>query len=365
MNASRSLFALLLCSLSLPLVACASPAADGDDDATQDDEIKKKVKPKGGNGAFDLLAPTSFKTDGFLNGFSFDGAAIKPGERREKVPGTYALRTAFPPSSDATMLPQLLNVTLTAGAVTQHQLGGLRVRFDQPLTLGSARVNLIVDGVGTGALEGLRAWQTTPGGFAMLVLAGTIGVTPNTDGVRHDVVIKQGDLGEAVLPIAKVQVQLDAYDPAYPTPSGGGCTPTFVMAGTNFQYDNRQSAYVRNTDGSPHGSFVVPQGVYAPVVLNAYGVAITQPTVAGGTNSFTLNRLEIDDVEVAQAGGGTTMVKGTVSISHKNPDGTYTALNCNFPTHSGVDLPDGDYQVVSRATSPSGTVTSTENVSFP
>ena len=36
--------------------------------------MKKKVKPKGGNGAFDLVAPT-FDTAGLQSNFSFDGAS--------------------------------------------------------------------------------------------------------------------------------------------------------------------------------------------------------------------------------------------------------------------------------------------------
>ena len=52
--------------------------------------MKKKVKPKSGNGAFDLVASTS-NTAGFQSSL-FDGAGIKAGERREKVPGTYNLQ---------------------------------------------------------------------------------------------------------------------------------------------------------------------------------------------------------------------------------------------------------------------------------
>jgi hypothetical protein len=54
-----------------------------------------------------------------------------------------------------------------------------------------------------------------------------------------------------------------------------------------------------------------------------------------------------------------------VTIGRKNADGSFTNLNCTFPTHSGVDLPDGTYRVASRAQSASGVVTSTEDVTFP
>ena len=67
----------------------------------------------------------------------------------------------------------------------------------------------------------------------------------------------------------------------------------------------------REPDGSPNASLVVAQGIKAPVAINAYGIEVSQNTIAGGTNTFQLQRFESDDVEVAQAGGGTTFVKGT------------------------------------------------------
>jgi hypothetical protein len=194
----------------------------------------------------------------------------------------------------------------------------------------------------------------------MLVLAGKVTVTPATEGAGTDHIVTEGALKEVVLPTSRVSLAIDAYDPAYPTPTN--CGATYVRAGAQ---SYTATALVRKQDGSPNASFVVPQGTRAPVAVNAYGIEVAQATVAGQTHSFTLNRLEIDDVEVAQAGGGSQLVKGTVTIGRKNADGTFTNLNCNFPTHSGLDLPDGTYRVASRAQSASGVVTSTEDVTFP
>ncbi|HSO40826.1 MAG TPA: hypothetical protein VLT33_50215 [Labilithrix sp.] len=360
MSPSRILLALLLASCTFGVVACAAPSGDDGENAdSQDQDVKKKVKPKGGNGAFDLIAPTSFNTAGFTGGFFFDGAPVKGGERREKVPGTYVLQAQAAGFGDGQTMNQQLSFAIAAGAIAKHQLGGLRIRFDQPVTLGSNRVDFVSETGNVGFLNPNAAWQTTATGASMLVLAGKVGVTSYADAVKVDSVVAENALKEIVLPTSKVALLVDAYDPDYPTP---GCQATFVRAGAQgFQ----TTALVRKADGSPNASFVVPQGVRAPVSLNAYGIEISQNTIAGGTNTFQLNRLEIDDVEVAQAGGGTTLVKGTVSVSRKNADGTFTGLNCNFPTHSGIDLPDGAYRVVSRASSPSGVVTSTEEVTFP
>lgn len=357
MNRSHLLLGLLLASSSLSLFACASPTDDGENaDATESD-VKKKVKPKGGNGAFDLVAP-GFNATGFVGTFTFAGAPIKAGDRSEKVPGTYVLQSNVGYFGDGYLMYQQLSNVITAGTIVQHKLGGLRVRFAEPVTLGGTQVVLAPEGGSGGYLSPGMLWQTVATGASLLALAGKITVTPNTEATGKDVVITQGALSDVVLPVSHVAITLDAYDASYPTPTN--CTSTSVRGGAS-----TASAPVRNVDGSPNATFVVPQGTRAPVGVNAYGVDLVQPTVAGGTNSFTLNRLEVDDVEVAQAGGGTTMVKGTATISHKNADGTFTQLNCTFNTHSGLDLPDGTYRIVSRAQSASGVVTSTDDVTFP
>ena len=362
MTLSRILAALLLSSCTLGLVACASPTDDAGESAdSQDQDVKKKVKPKGGNGAFDLVAPTFSGASTFQNNFLFAGATIKTGERREKVPGSYLLQNQAITFENGQTAAQTLTFAIAAGAIAKHQPGGLRIRFDTPVTLGATRVDFVSDVGSTGILNWNTPWLTSATGASMLVLAGKFGVTSYTDGVKVDAVVAENTLKEVVLPTSKVQLQIDAYDPDYPTASCGGQQP-FVRAGAQ---GFTGQAFVRKADGSPNASFVVPQGIKAPVAVNAYGIEVAQNTIAGGTNTFQLNRLEVDDVEVTQSGGGTTLVKGSVVIARKNADGSFTNLNCSFPTHSGMDLPDGTYRVTSTASSSSGTVTSTDEVTFP
>ena len=359
LTSSRLLAGLLLASCTLSVVACASPTdQEGESAEAQDNDLKKKVKPKGGNGAFDLVAP-GFNAAGFAGTFTFDSAALKPGERAEKVPGSYWLQSVLASFPDGQLMNQQLSYEITAGAIAQHRVGGLRIRFSEPVTLGSTRVDFAPELGGDGALLPGGPWQSAPNGSSMLALAGKVTVNPATEGVAVVNVITEGALKDIVLPTVHVNLSLDSYDPDYPTPA---CQQTFVRAGASGYAVN---ANVRKADGSPNASFVVPQGTRAPVVINSYGLEVSQPTVAGKTNTFTLNRLEIDDVEVMKAGGGSQFVRGTVAVSRKNPDGTFTNLNCTIPTHSGLDLPDGAYRLVSRAQSPSGIVTSTEEVTFP
>jgi hypothetical protein len=66
MNRRFLLRGLVLASLALSAFACASPSDDLAENAeSQDNDLKKKVKPKGGNGALELAAP-GFDTTGFV-----------------------------------------------------------------------------------------------------------------------------------------------------------------------------------------------------------------------------------------------------------------------------------------------------------
>jgi hypothetical protein len=360
MSQSRLLLGLLFATCSLSAVACASSTdGSGENAESQDGDLKKKVKPKGGNGALDLIAP-GFNAAGFAGTFTFDNATIKAGDRSEKVPGTYSLQSQAGYYGDGYLMNQELPIVVTAGAITKQQLGGLRIRFAEPVTLGSTRVDLVPERGSAGLLREGAPWQSAANGASLLALAGRVGVTSAADPTRTDAVVTEGALKELVLPTARVALLVDAYDPAYPT--APSCTPTYVRAGA---MSFTATASVRKADGSANASFVVPQGSRAPVTLDAYGIQVAQATLAGQTNTFTLNRLEVDDVEVAQAGGGAQLVKGTFTVGRKNPDGSFTNLNCTFPTHAGLDVPDGTYRVTSRAQSASGVVTSTEDVTFP
>jgi hypothetical protein len=366
MSHPRTVLALVLASCSLSVVACASPTSNGGDDAeAQDGELTKKVNPTGGNGAFDLLPlDSALATPADVGRFRFDNVDLAIGERREKVPGTYALQALYQDDGSVRTPGQRRSFDIVAGAVAKHKVSALTVRFAEPVTVGRNQVTFRTEGGDTdGVLRGRGSWERSAAGATMLVLDGTFTVTSAAEGVSVDVVVAEGARKEIVLPVARLSVQVDAYDPAYPTPTwGSGCNQPTVSVGANGFQD---SVAVRNADGSPTGTFVVPQGANAPVVLSAYGVEVTQATVKGKTHTFALNRLLVDDVAVAQAKGGSQMVKGTVDVRRKQPNGTFTSMSCSFPTHFGIDVPDGVYQVTSQAQSPSGIIKHVEEVSFP
>ncbi len=77
-------------------------------------------------------------------------------------------------------------------------------------------------------------------------------------------------------------------------PKGGNgvfdlVAPTFDTAGfqSNFFFDGASAstskvslAAARAPDGSPNASFVVPRVIEAPVAINAYGIEVSQNTIA-------------------------------------------------------------------------------------
>lgn len=357
----------LLVALPLLALGCAEGGDDGDDADSSESDVKKKVKPKGGNGAFDLLKP-AWSTDGFGGQHQFGGSNVALGGRVERVPGAYALTLGGQDlaAGDGRALAQAKGgYAIAAGTVVQQKAAGLRVRFAEPVTLGRAFISVGDAAAPLGATEGYLSqdgpWRRRPNGASWFVLPATFRVRSSAEGGAGVMIaVAEGELGEVVLPIARVNVVGDDYDPAYPTFSG--CTEPRVLVGAEA---HRESFPVRHPDGTVDPTtYVVPQGAGASAVLDTYGVATKIPTVAGATHTFTLNRLEVDDVEVNSAAGGTVIVKGKFTVQRK-VGAELTPLSCAFPTHTGVDLPDGTYVVTTTAAGASGPVTHVEEVSFP
>lgn len=360
MNASLRLLlkSALLASCAGSALACG--LADGGEDAASDQaQVSKTVTPTSGNGAFDLEAP-EFDLTSFKGNFTFGGNGILPGARTEKAPGKYTLladQTGY--GMYGTPPEQQMDLSVTAGAIAKHKLGGLRVRFAEPINLGGVRVSLQSGGGREGVMPADLAWRQFTNGANFLVLAQTISVTSGADDVRVDVPIAEGELREVVLPTARVTFALDEYNADYPTPNE--CEGTRLVAGTAAF---RVAGFIRQYLDNKPENFVVPFGPKAAVQLMAFGLVFPQPLSAGATHTITLNRLQVDDVAVTHSDGTTKKVKGKVRISRLD-DGKRSAFNCAFGTRKGVDLPNGTYEVESTAETPAGPVKHVDTVTFP
>lgn len=358
-----SLVSMLCLAASLSsLVACAASSDASEDTDSSEADIKRKVKPTGGNGAFDLAKPT-WATAGAVGQYVFDGRDVAIGSRTEKVPGNYAWQTRGNSFEGSQTMGQNADpIAITAGNVVTRTTTGLRVRYDQPLTLGFSTYSMQPVSAGsTGWLRGSGPWARQADGVLMLVAPGKFKATAAADGVTTEVTLTEGKLNEVVLPTAKVSVDTDQYDPDYPT--SPNCSAAVLIAGAPGE---TEQAYLRNAAGTGIATQVIPHGARTTAILDTYGVRKTVPTVAGQTIKFVVNRLEVDDVEVRTAGGGTQLVKGTFTVEYKDAGGAYRMFNCGgLPTHTGLDLLDGAYRVTSRANSASGVVTHVEEFTFP
>jgi hypothetical protein len=325
--------------------ACAEPEQD---ETVQETELKKKVKPDGGISSgltrFELATPSwtskvPWPGKAFLGNYHWSPSGfILPGEKREvdrrldsaPLTGTFTLIDG----SGANAYQEAISIS--PGAAVVRKPTGIYVHFSEPLTDRSP--GWMLDGQ-----IGGDAWFVKPGQHV-------IGTPYELNPIVANVA--DGDLAEVIRPITHIAIKLDAYDVSYP--------------GTSATYSLTEGKLVglRNTDGSPRfADYVVPHSTRFPVdVTNGALKFFTTPTVAGGTIIVQFNRLEIDDIDVTINGVKSTQ-KGTSQVFFGS--GASRVLLYTVPTHSGVDLPDGNYTIVSTTNTPLGAVVHTETVSFP
>ena len=70
------------------------------------------------------------------------------------------------------------------------------------------------------------------------------------------------------------------FDLVAPTFDTAGFRSNFFCDGASASTSKVSLAAARAPDGSPNASFVVPQGMKAPVAINAYGIEVSQNTIA-------------------------------------------------------------------------------------
>ena len=365
MKSRKLTIALAFALATLAVLSGCAASSEPDESQTDESAVKKKVKPRAGMGAFDIVAP-AWSTAGGVGQYTFAGEKIAVGGRVERAPGTYAFQSEqlrFPsgvlPAQSTTW------VTLSAGNVEQRVATGLRVRFDRPVDLGGAMILLDVtaNGAGRGFLWGTpnAPWLRSAQGELLLLTPGnlTVGNLPHREPLS--VQLREGTLSEIVLPTSEIEVVLDAYDASYPTPAR--CLAPFVMAGG--VNGGTSSAPVRQQNGAPLAALVVPFGENTETYVVAYGALVKPNMVQGRKATVSLNRLEVDDVEVKSPNGPTSLVPGTFTLEYQNANREFLLHDCTFDTHTGLDLPDGTYRITSVANTGRGIVTHVEEVTFP
>ena len=369
---NRPLTATLCVALVAAFVACGNEAAvSGQDSTTSSDEaIRIKIHPKGGNGLFKLLAPDFDWADGgtspFVGSFRINNTPIRPGGMLELTQNSYYLQSdAIDTGRGMTSLSQLVAVGIDAGATTSIKLGGLVVRYDSPLSLGISTLQVSTQNSST-TFPVSDEWAGNPLGARFLVAPTKAYLNAQYGSERYSVDIVGGALSEIVLPTMRINLAMDSYDPSYPNPATSCFAPASIRLYVGGSSD--RTTPLRGLDGTPMRSpVVIPGGALSSLLYTFLGGGVTTEWLytAKGDSAFAYNRLEVDDVEITQSNGSTVSTRGTWSVSQRMPNGTYSQINCVYPTHTGIDLPNGSYRVVASAPSANGTVSQTTDISFP
>lgn len=369
---------------------CADPETGSD--ITDDSDLTKRTKPKAGMGGVVLEKP-AWLNDGFKGevkvGNATNAQTLTPDTLVDLVPGSYEV--FFRPEGIATSLTTSDGTwgvfghlwrqsgSLAAGQVWKVSPAGLRIELDRPLVfkrnvllataavpspgivkLSDQRFSRVLDHTTAGPFYAnyeydrlsLSSEEIAAGAKTLdrIFPAETYSLTLIGQ-AKTSVALTAGNLTTVTMKTLKYAVDLDPIDPAYPNAAAQCVT---------IEADSVREP-VRALDA--FATAVLPEGY--PVKVKAFGIEVPGK-ITGDVKHFTLNRLELADVEVSAPGGGTTMARGSARVEVKSAAG-WASLDClgTISTGTGIDLPDGTYRITSTATGPNGLVTSTEEISFP
>jgi hypothetical protein len=344
--------------LAFSLVSLVACTADVPDDEAEDTgvELKKKVTPKGTEGKLELAKP-AWATPAYDAGLVFAGNYVKLGDVVPKPPGSYSLVLGASSTS----------IGITAGTTQTVTPGGLLVRYAQPIQSKWFEADQIVVSSQSG-----HAIKKGPTPVHLAVFPGAFSVRAPAHAWNGNVTA--GLLTEVTIPTANVTVAVDPIDPAYPS-AVPDCLRLRTLRTDIDTYPNYTSSRwsvsppLRELGSAPVG---VPAGNAVRLVTggasasSSYGITeLAQwPVIASSSTTITIHRLEVD--HVTSPTPGAPSLQGSFTIDMKR-NGVWTPYSCGqgVPTHSGVDLPDGDYRVTTTANGPSGVITHVEEISFP
>jgi hypothetical protein len=360
---------------ALLLGACVD-ASSGLNDT--EDDLKKKVTPttsvNTGMRSFQLTKPGWVTSQLRNNTFQIAGKTIEPGETvllGLAVAGAPTTLESFGLSvaTGSECIGFEEGIKMGAGAQPARAPSAFRIKYDRELTIKYPKVS-IARTVSPGLLP---RWCEFDGAelSAFGTFVGPRSYTVSISGAALSAqVATPGDLTELVLPTTDVVVKMDDIDPLFPTSSSAPIWRVYLSEASNTDTNNsldlRPNAGSETTNRSR--SHVVPKNRGAQLKLASVSSAVpteivdeVYPTLgidAKSPISIQLNRLEVEDVQVT-VNGSTTSKKGTATIYKSRQ--ILAVIN----THTGIDLPNGTYTIVSETSGPLGPVSHTATVSFP
>ncbi|MBP9112122.1 MAG: hypothetical protein KBF88_04900 [Polyangiaceae bacterium] len=333
-------------ALLVALLSGCGVSQDTQELDSSEDAVKKKVKPKAGNGAVDIELPSSM-AQGWEGAFTVSNTTVKAGERVEVRPGSYNVLDHVGRATPA--------FSVTAGQIVPKTIAGVHVRYEEPITFG-----------GFGFIVGNRVINVLEKKLALVEGPLTMRDQASTNVIYK--ILAAGSVLEVVLPTTRLELVVDPVDPDYPTYPRNDCD-TNIRAGLSPSSDDAatlaQGFLNPRNPNTPKTKYVVTSGSSAPIKVAAAGYNAVFPTEGAKDIKITLNRLEIDHVDVTTP-DGIKSYPGKVQLERRGADGNFVAMLCtSLPTKSGVDLLDGTYRVNVTADTPQGRQGYSEVVTFP
>lgn len=298
-----------------------------------------------------------------MGGYTFDRQSLSINSAYSFAPGSYIFSTegqelktverlGEPARLEGRGILQLSYLPIVKGEVVRKVGTAVRVRFDRPLTLGGARVDLAPEEYRVvskpsrpGFLEAAGPWSRRPTGLLMWVMPGKVRVTNAADGVPQDVELAEGELRELILPTATVksQVERGGLD-SYPTASCAAAVPKVRVLGA-------EALALRHVDSTnvylPMDPVTVPAGPLAKVYGYSLGVAQAWETHPGEVVTVKFHRLEVTN--------------GPYDVEFWNGSKWITTGCSGLKARTGLDVVDGRYRVTVKNASG----TAVEEVTFP
>lgn len=366
----RFLVPSVLVALGASAAACS--AEPSEDEGTSADEVKKKIGGASGESAV-LVPAGTMGTGPFLNTLTmrvtYDAPEVKllPGQTVKTSPGTFSpflqgQNPEFTRSGSLVMRSRMIGlpqVTVTAGQQSPlTKLACVSLEPASPITFGAPNVTLRLT-AGPSYVEQYDVLLDVPklvdklndaSRVKLLVPAGPIELeVPGVIGNKK-VTAPEGGCAKLTLKTRTFAAEVDAVDPAFPD--------------EGFGTQARDNVFMQVGDAKLHprefGSRTFLEG--RKVSATAWG--ITQEVGPTATKPVRFNRLEVEDLVETMLDGSKVSRPGRFRLK-KVGDYLDRMQNFSFPTHVGVDLLDGTYEVTITAQGANGPLSDKKTVSFP
>ncbi|MBK6695818.1 MAG: hypothetical protein IPG50_26975 [Myxococcales bacterium] len=358
------LLGVLLCGL---LAACSAPAVDEGDESTDEAALKKRIDAGVTTAGLHFEAG-NYGPGAFLNWISLTGRDKKvlPGDSLELPPGPYWPRLA----GDFAMFHEGPNsaydlgerVVMSGATTSVPALACLSLQSATPITLAASSPSLSVmrgqDGNYAFARLPLSKYAAELGsasGVRMLIQRGYSDLTLRYATTWKNIALKDGKCVTAKLPTVAITAEVDDIDPAFPDPQWvtGDSNVRVVVGGVPMPI-------------RAFGTQTALAGLEVKVV--AWGVSETAAKASyfpkQGTLKVHVNRLEVEHLVETSLDGSKRSVPGHYDVYHVTTLGKDRIVG-GAATQTGVDLVDGDYEVVLRGQGAVGPISQTRKVSFP